>query len=156
MDLFFSKITSSLFDFFFLCIALVVLAFFAIRLLQAWRGMAHCRTWLEAPGRILSSGIVRRRKIGHKTSSFPNILYQYEVNGKTYQADRLHPPPETGGAWWAARKVAQYPTGKSVLVSYNPENPFEAVLEKQGPVGLYLWIFFALIFFFLWNFVWRF
>jgi len=156
MALFFSKITSNLFDLFFVGIALVVLLFLAFRLFQACKGIGRCRSWPEVPGTVLSSGLVRRRKLGNKTSSFPDIVYQYEVNGRTFQGNRLHPPPETGGSWWAARKVAQYPAGKNVLVSYNPENPLEAVLEKQGPVGLYLWVFAALLFFFLWNFFGRF
>ena len=90
------------------------------------------QTWSSTMGTVLSSS-VQTRPTGRSHSTFPVVVYQYEVNGKTYQSQTI----KAGDQFMNIRvigeaqaTVARYPIGASVMVYYNPENPAESALER--------------------------
>ena len=64
-------------------------------------------------------------------SNYPVVHYSYSVNGQPYEGDRIAPGGEVGGIG-AAKVAARYPVGAAVNVSYNPQKPSEAFLERKA------------------------
>lgn len=90
------------------------------------------QSWPGASGMVLTSS-VQSRRTGRSVSIFPVVVYQYEVNGKTYQSQTIR----AGEQFMNVRVIGQaqatsarYQAGTPVTVYYNPENPAESVLEK--------------------------
>ena len=90
------------------------------------------QTWSSTMGTVVSSS-VQTRHTGRSHSTFPVVVYQYEVNGKTYQSQMI----KAGEQFMNIRvigeaqtTVTRYPIGASVMVYYNPENPAESALER--------------------------
>ena len=90
------------------------------------------QSWSSTMGTVLSSS-VQTRHTARSHSIFPVIVYQYEVNGKTYQSQTI----KAGDRFMNIRvigeaeaTVARYPIGASVMVYYNPANPAESALER--------------------------
>jgi hypothetical protein len=103
--------------------------------------------WLETQGVILKSEIETRR-VGpnHSRRYHALIIYEYSVQGQTYQSNRLSfsdtfrkNPAESQS------KIRLYPIGKRVTVFYNPKNPSEVILERSGNWFLRAEFFFGLI-----------
>lgn len=90
--------------------------------------------WPTTAGQILVSTIQYRRKSGGGHSLYPVVLYTYQVEGQSYQSQRIYFGTLLGGS--ALTGISQkYPVGAQVPVYYNPENPAEAVLERTIPVA---------------------
>ncbi len=90
------------------------------------------QSWLSTIGTVLMSSVQSRRS-GNSTSTFPVVVYQYEVNGKTYQNQTI----KAGEQFMNVRilgqadaTVGRYPIGANVTVYYNPANPAESALER--------------------------
>jgi hypothetical protein len=90
------------------------------------------QTWPSITGTVLSSTIQIRHS-GRSSSDFPVVVYEYEVNGKPYQSQRI----KAGDQFFSARILGQaqatverYPVGSRVTVYYNPANPGESALER--------------------------
>ena len=90
------------------------------------------QTWPSATGTVLMSS-VQWGSGSHSGTSYPVVVYQYEVNGKTYQSQNI----KAGERFLNVRvmgqaqaTVARYPIGANVTVYYNPANPAESALEK--------------------------
>jgi hypothetical protein len=90
------------------------------------------QSWLSTGGKVLMSSVQSRRS-GNSTSTFPVVVYQYEVNGKTHQNQTI----KAGDQFMNVRilgqadaTVARYPIGANVTVYYNPANPAESALER--------------------------
>jgi hypothetical protein len=88
-------------------------------------------SWLSTTGTVVKSRV--EVSGGDHTSVTPRVIYQYEVNGTMYQADRIragdiHMRISTSGGAYAT--VDHYPEGATVTVYYNPMNPAEAALER--------------------------
>ncbi len=68
-----------------------------------------------------------------RTSYFPKVQYEYSVMGKTYTGGRIAFGASKGFSSRAgAEKVLErYPVGATVTVYYNPDNPADAVLERE-------------------------
>ncbi len=64
---------------------------------------------------------------------FPNILYQYEVNGVEYQSDRLKFTPGNSGTdnAWNHKIIQSNPVGTKANCYVNPDNPQEAVFDRD-------------------------
>lgn len=64
----------------------------------------------------------------------PHILYEYEVNGRTY---RSHKYSYTFGVYGSAEEaqavIDRYPVGSEQTVYFNPDEPATAVLRKSSP-----------------------
>jgi hypothetical protein len=94
--------------------------------------------WPSTNGTVISSEVkrsVNRDEDGHETYAYyPGVEYTYQCAGQTFTGKRL----SFGGL--VAQKdpsavqtaLQKYPPGGVVTVYYNPENPSEAVLERQA------------------------
>jgi hypothetical protein len=89
-------------------------------------------TWLNTTGTVLMSTIQSKR-IGGSHKTYPVVIYQYAVNGQSYQSQYI----KAGEQFLNVRvtgqvqaTVARYPIGTSVTVYYNPSNPSESALER--------------------------
>jgi hypothetical protein len=90
------------------------------------------QSWLSTTGTVLMSSVQSRRS-GNSTTTFPVVVYQYEVNGKTHQSQTI----KAGEQFMNVRilgqadaTAARYPIGANVTVYYNPTNPAESALER--------------------------
>ncbi|PIO47248.1 MAG: hypothetical protein CMR00_11450 [[Chlorobium] sp. 445] len=84
------------------------------------------QTWAETKGNITHSDFVDDSEGGRLT-----IEYEYSVAGMRFQSTQLAP----AFMLYNAREMAnKYPVGAAVTVYYNPDNPEEAVLERQSAV----------------------
>jgi hypothetical protein len=93
--------------------------------------------WPMAPGQVLASGIGQQSGENGMTY-YPQVNYAYNVNGQTYQNQRIvFGGGQTGNRGPAEKTVARYPPGSSVSVYFNPANAQDAVLERRsGSTGL--------------------
>jgi hypothetical protein len=95
------------------------------------------RSWTAASCTILSSGL----KSGSGQQYAEEVVYSYEVAGKTYQADRY----EFHHTWSKGRDrlqkeadlVARYRPGSQTTCYVNPHDPADAVLHRRiGAVAI--------------------
>ncbi|MFL2984876.1 MAG: DUF3592 domain-containing protein [Candidatus Poseidoniaceae archaeon] len=56
------------------------------------------------------------------------VDYQYTVDGRTYDGDRISYTAENSCNSWSANSDDEYPEGKEITVYYDPTNPSESVL----------------------------
>jgi len=102
------------------------------------RKMAAVSQWPSTMGTVMMSR-TETRSSGEGYTDYPVVQYSYQVRGQAYQGLKLAPGPEVGGS--GARKVvAKYPPGAQVMVFYNPENPSDAVLERNAPAQWLMWL----------------
>lgn len=90
------------------------------------------QSWQNTTGTVLMSS-VQSRQSGRSHSTYPVVVYQYDVNGKTYQSQTI----KAGEQYLNVRvmgqaqaTVARYPIGATVTVYYDPANPAESALER--------------------------
>jgi hypothetical protein len=111
------------------------LLFGAILLWARWRSH-NARNWSMAIGRIMSAEVktIKRRS---KIRFAPEVIYEYEVDGKLYQGKRLNFgfQMQHNIRSWAEEGIAAYTVGQQVEVYYNPDKPQDSVLEIAAPVG---------------------
>jgi hypothetical protein len=91
--------------------------------------------WPTTYGRIVSVQVIERG-YGNETRWFPQITYQYSLQGHTVASTRLSPGPAIS---WRNRNEAnrfleRYIIRSGVLVYYNPNNVTDAVLEPYSGV----------------------
>lgn len=122
-------------------IFLVLGLFAAGVVLMAWggfeiKGSQESGSWPSAQGAITSSGMSQRttRDSNHRTRTtyYPKVGFQYQVDGRNYTSLRIaFGTGDTGGSEkWARKIVNKYPAGKTVTVYYNPQDPQYGVLES--------------------------
>jgi hypothetical protein len=99
---------------------------------QDWRHidkLTHLDAFVETPGRFLQVKV--RRDSSGSGEYYPDILFEYFVDGKSIWGWRLsyedEPRPE---AYWRER-LAGYAEGKPVTVYYNPAEPKDSIVEKK-------------------------
>jgi hypothetical protein len=90
------------------------------------------QAWPGTMGTVLSSSVQSRRS-GNSISTYPVVIYQYQVSGQTYQGQTI----KAGEQFFSVRimgdaqaTAARYPVGAQVMVYYNPANPKESALER--------------------------
>jgi hypothetical protein len=113
-----------------LLIQFFISAIFLVLIAVSYFGAAKVRDWQPASGRILSSTVVRRRSSRGGSTSYPAIVYEYNVGGMNYQGQKITPGLRWGGSG-SGKVVARYPAGSAVTVYYDPNNPADAVLERS-------------------------
>lgn len=111
--------------------------------LRGRRKTRASQNWPSSMGRVLAAYVDARRSTssgGTSTAYYPVVLYEYNVDGKPYQGQRISFGLEVGSGWrgQAEKKIASYPPGSMVEVFFNPQNPAEAVLEKTAPANRWL------------------
>ncbi len=99
---------------------------------QSGAARQSAQSWPSTTGTVLMSS-VQWGSGSHSGSSYPVVVYQYTVNGQSYQSQTI----KAGEQYLNVRvmgqaqaTVARYPIGANVTVYYNPANPAEPVLER--------------------------
>lgn len=96
------------------------------------RKVTQAASWQAVMGTVTYSGIEWRRGSKGQSVAYPLVHYTYQVMGQLYQGNKIAPGMEVGGT--GARKVVErYPVGAQVMVYYDPNQPSDAVLERQMP-----------------------
>jgi Protein of unknown function (DUF3592) len=109
-----------------------------VKYIEVWRA----KSWLAVPGRIVSAKSVDRRvkrpgvDNGDEVRNFAGVTYEFEVQGKKRKGSRVSIGEDLGN-FEVAETLMRYPAGKNVTVYYNPENPDQAVLERDSPKHLF-------------------
>ena len=122
-------------------IFLILGMFAAGVVLMAWggyeiKGSRESGSWPSVQGTISSSSVSKRTSRGSdhrtRTTYYPKVGFQYQVDGRRYTSSRIaFGTGESGGsAKWARKVVNTYPVGKTVAVYYNPQDPQYGVLES--------------------------
>lgn len=119
---------------------IIIACVILFQFLQAFGEMNGCWKWPWVEGKILESSREMRTRSNAgrmRRMEYARVVYEYRVDGQVYRSSRLYFGPEVGGTL-ASRKALKYPVGETVKVYYKPENPSEAVLERNAPALLFL------------------
>lgn len=135
-----NKLGLSLFFLFFFGIG----SLFELLLLHEFVRVAGQQAWKKTSCTIVA-GEVQERQEGDEPYVFA-VRYQYEYEGRTHEGTGYRRGYSGSGEYSKAQELAQkYPAGLTTSCYVNPENPNEAVLERDSMlIGLAL--FFPLIF----------
>ncbi|MFZ5809510.1 MAG: DUF3592 domain-containing protein [Chloroflexota bacterium] len=116
--------------------AAAILGLIAFATVVKLREVQGAKNWQTTSGKIIRSEIrtVRKRDLDERETvrSAPAITYEYSVDGKRYQGERISLAeiiPESD----LEATLARYPLGAQVTVYYNPADPRQAVLERTLP-----------------------
>ena len=83
--------------------------------------------WRPVDGVVLSSSVTT----GSENDVYClNVRYEYNVDGTTYQGDKVSFSSEKNCNSWSKNADQDYPKGEEITVYYNPDNPSEAVLNN--------------------------
>jgi len=117
---------------------------------QQRREAGESASWPATQGKIVLSAVTETTTTDNsndgtwteRTFYFPKVRYEYSVLGKTYTGDRIAFGASKGFSTIAgAEKVLErYPEDATVTVYYNPNNPADAVLEREMRGGTSLLI----------------
>lgn len=102
--------------------------------------------WPTVQGKVTSSGVsVRKSTSGSgskkRTSTVyePSVIYDYTVNGKSYTSHRITAGDfSSSSSKRAHRIVNKYPAGSTATVYYNPDEPYQSVLEPGATFFSYV------------------
>jgi hypothetical protein len=111
--------------------AVVTVAMFVMTVIMWTRaGIASdAQRWPSAPGIVVSAAVAGGGKGGYR----PQIVYQYEVAGVTYASDRYTLGTMShGGRDGSEATVAAHAPGTPVRVYYDPADPSQATLQRDG------------------------
>ena len=118
-------------------VGLLAMATFA-KYIDVWRA----KSWLAVPGRVVSSKSVDRKvqrlgvDNGMEVRTFAAVTYEFKVGGKKRTGSRVSVGEDLGNVA-VQETLIRYPTGKDVTVYYNPDNPEQAVLERDPPKNFF-------------------
>ncbi len=102
--------------------------------------------WEATPCRVLSSE-VRSHRSDDGTTYSVEILYQYELQGRSFRGNRYDfLGGSSGGYEGKARVVEAHPVGSTTVCYVNPDDPHDTVLER-GFRAIYLVGLVPLLFF---------
>jgi hypothetical protein len=91
------------------------------------------QNWSSTNGTILMSSVQSSRSSTGGYSTYPVVVYQYQVNGKSYQSQTIRVGDKflkVNISSKAQETVNKYPIGAKVTVYYDPNNPAECALER--------------------------
>jgi hypothetical protein len=108
------------------------------------------KSWPKTEGTITQSEISSWMKDGNAQYD-ARINYSYTVDGKKYNSSKVNTGGSYSGSSMSKAKeiVAEYPTGKTVDVFYDPEVPDSAALQPGIPGTDIAVAAFSLLFFFI-------
>lgn len=102
----------------------------------------HVSEWSEAkayvpvPAKVLYSGMYSSRAGGSHTVYNVRVGYEYAVDGKKYEGDRLAISQISSNNYDHHRHLAdKYKKGDVVTAYVSPDDPRKSVLEKSGGLG---------------------
>ena len=108
--------------------------------IKARRAQQRTRGWPTAPGKILERAV--GRSVGRGRAHALRITYTYEVGGKEYRGERVHPVGEVGYLD-AERRLAALPD--PIPVHYDPADPASAYLVPMPAVTVWLALVFGTV-----------
>ncbi len=88
------------------------------------------QNYMRVQATVLSSDVSSWESEHHEKHYDANVKYQYQVNGKTYQGDRLMALIAYGSEGWANSVVSRYKHGQTCDAYYDPANPDKSVLMR--------------------------
>jgi hypothetical protein len=105
----------------------VALAIWGWSILERARASA---AWPTMTGTVVSSDVRSERTPGKGVTYWPEVHYEYVVDGTTYSSNRIRFGEYGTDRAQPARAIAnRYRTGDAVVVHIDPEDPARAVLE---------------------------
>lgn len=116
---------------------LIIALIFVVVIFRNRRKAKIAQGWSVAVGRVLMTQIVPRTSTtgsgGRSTAYYPVVMYQYQVDGVSYQGDRVSfgMAMGSGSPRMAQKWIEKYQAGDQVDVYYNPAKPEESVLEPR-------------------------
>lgn len=117
----------------------LVALFLMYRAYTAQRQVRASQNWMMTTGKVIAANVEARRgrsgTSGYSTSYYPNVVYEYEVNGQRYQNNRMYVGMQVGRGNYMTiqQQINHYPVGSPVQVYYDPNNPSQSVLERTSP-----------------------
>ncbi len=98
------------------------------------------KLWPSTQGVITHAALAGSRPSAGKISYSADIQFAYEVDGRKYASNRIGVEVGPGATHSsdpsnARELVRRYPTGKTVAVHYNPDNPAIGILQP-GVTGV--------------------
>jgi Protein of unknown function (DUF3592) len=107
------------------------------RIVYKMREVRRAALWPSAQGRIVQSRMraLQRQQGEHATTviNVPDIEYVYSVGGIEYKGHRISIGDIPAGSRQVEAALERYCVGRTGPVFYNPENPADAVLERDPP-----------------------
>lgn len=103
------------------------------------RKLSHLEEFTVTPGKFLRVQI-RRDSVGSPTDFYPDVLYEYFVDGKSVWGWRLSYEEEPRSKTYWEGRLASYSTGGEIQVYVNPSDPKDAILEKKHESLYRTWI----------------
>lgn len=111
-------------------------------------------SWPGVTGQVIYTDVDRVHKMsstsGSNSSEYryvPEVQYEYQVEGVTYEGDRIQFGSSRERSRFRAQDVVdRYPITSEVTVYYDPANPSKSVLEPGADLGLTLMPWGGLIF----------
>ncbi len=92
---------------------------------------AASTSWPVTDGRITGSRVERVKQKKGGTTYTADITYEYALDGRTFEGDRVWFGDDYSASDASAFRAAvgRYPVGRAVKVHYDPAEPAESVLE---------------------------
>ena len=120
--------------FFVIGVIFITVGFFVVKHSQS------VKKWPACKGVVIESKVVSHFDSESNQSMYaPAITYTYEVGGKRYQnSDYAFMTVSYSDPSKAEEIVKRFPPGKKVIVYYNPENPYKAVLTRNTSLMIYI------------------
>lgn len=114
--------------------------------LSPWLEHFAAQRWERVPAEVISSELVRSRshstKGGSTTVYRIAISYRYEFRGKIYQCDRYDITRSNSssniGVGEMRAAVRRHPAGTRTFCWVNPENPAQALIDRELPSSYFL------------------
>lgn len=135
----------SMFPLFFIAAGL-----FLIRIsLRTFLKLRGTKNWIVCHAKVISKQIKNETNVsnseigvsGRKRKYIPEIIYDYDYQGKSYRNDQLKMIREAySSKEKAEEQISSYTEKSEVMVFVNPDNPEEAVLNKNFPETLKLFL----------------
>jgi Protein of unknown function (DUF3592) len=120
---------------------IIIAIVFIFLWLRGRRQVSSALNWPAVSGKVVFATVETRHSHsssgGTSTAYYPNVTYEYTINGQRYQSSQISFGSQVGLGNYNAvlKKVVGYPINSMVQVYYNPDNPAQAVLEKSAPAS---------------------
>ncbi|NIS81780.1 MAG: DUF3592 domain-containing protein [Anaerolineales bacterium] len=107
-----------------------------IRLFQL---AGQTRAWPSTLGIVKESRVHKRFSAGDSTEYQPLVRYTFSYRGQEFESDQIFlGAKQFSRPSKALPYVQRYPEGQSVTVYYNPQDPYQSVLETGHSSRIYV------------------
>ena len=118
------------------CFALPALFMLVMMLGSPFYDAVRMQSWVPVDAKLLSSKLIHTT--GDSTTYKATADYIYEVNGRVYEGDRVsvHPGSDNVGSYHQDMASRLRHSDNIVTVFYNPDNPQEAIIDRNLRWGM--------------------